>query len=164
MEAPGAPSLPTFSGRSAPPWGEGVSYRVKITASEHWVSPSLPATRPGALGQPPRTSLRGAPLRTGQRVGRRLGDARPPRRTRPGGSRRASGGSEGRAGRGAGGGLAAPAVPPVRRSLGGGRRGEQEEQPSGPAPGRVQAPDPNVREKKKKNRPYKPFSLQLSYL
>lgn len=60
-EAPGAPSLPTFAGRSAPPRGEGVSYRLKITASEHWVSPSLPATRPGeGLGQPPRTSPRRA--------------------------------------------------------------------------------------------------------
>lgn len=115
-EAPGAPSLPTFSGGSPPPLrGEGVSYRLKITTREHWVSPSLPATGPGeGLGQPPRTSPRRACCG-------RAGLAAPGRRvptvthTSPG-ARRGRSGAGGRSGSG----LAAPAVLPGRGS--GGKR------------------------------------------
>lgn len=107
------PLLPTFPGRSAPAGGvaerESVRYRLKITKSERWVSPSLPTGQERASASCP------ARLRAGLLAEGRVGRAAPGRRaptwahTSPGSWRCRSEAGGGRAG----GDRAAPAVPPA---------------------------------------------------
>lgn len=142
VEAPGAPSalhlLWPLRLRQGPE-GWGVSYRLKITKRDGWVTASRPTTGQGeGLGQPPLTSQRWAACGGAGRTGSTWEMRTEPGAQVPGEpeSRRCRNRNE--AGGRAGSGRAAPAVPPTAEM---GARG----QPSDPAPGRVQSPDLFVR-------------------